>query len=79
MPPVPCQFGESYAEADETGEQRSGGDEDDDDDNFVDAHGNEDGDDDDDFLDLPVSSRLRCQPRVHFSAAALQAAISTDD
>ena len=79
VPPVPSRFGESYEEAEEPGEKGSGGDEDDEDDELVDAHGNEDGDDDGEVLDQPVSSRLRRQPRVHYSAAALPAAISTDD
>ena len=77
VPPVPSQFGESDAEADEPGEYGSGGDDDDED--LVDAHGNEDGDEDDEVLDQSVSSRLRRQPRLHYSAAALPAAISTYD
>ena len=79
VPPVPNQFGESDAEADEPGEQGSGGDEDDNDDDFLDEHVNEDGDDDDEVLDQPVISRLRPQPRVQYSAAALPAVISTNN
>ena len=51
----------------------------DDDDDFVEAHGNEDGEDYDEVLDDPVSSRLRRQPGVHYSAAALPSDISTED
>ena len=76
---MPSKFGESDAEADEPGEQEPGDDENDDDDDFVDAHGNEYVDDDDEVLYQPVRSRLRRQPRVHYSAAALRAEISTDD
>lgn len=83
VPIQPSTFGNSNNEADESSNEESDGEDDvepdsggDGDDEFVDAL---DEDDDDALLSDPISSRIRRQPRVHNSAAAIPKAISTED